>query len=72
MAQLVIPLKDDALKTEIAEAFVDAYANPDVFSPENLVILHTSNFIRDVLNKKREKDAVQAALDAVEKESSLT
>lgn len=71
MAQLLIPLRDETLKTEICEAFEAAFANPDSLSAEDLVVLHLSNFLKQVLNDKREKDAVETAKAGVSKESTL-
>lgn len=51
MAQITIPLKDDALKSSIEAAFVVAFGNPENVTGEELVTLHVSNFIRSILNQ---------------------
>jgi hypothetical protein len=72
MAQFTITIRNDALKTEVEEAYASEYANPDNLSPEALVVHHLENAIKQVLNNYREKQAVQQALESVVKETTLT
>jgi len=71
MADLTIPLRDQDLKDEIADAFLANYANPESLTGEQLVVKHVQNFLRQVLNDQREKEAVDTAKAAITKESSL-
>jgi len=72
MTQITIPLKDDALQTEIEAAFADSYSNPDSLSASDLVALNISNYVRQILNNYRQKVAVQSALNGVVVADSLT
>lgn len=71
MATLTITLRDETLKTEIGDAFAASYSNPNSLTNEQMVQHHVSNFIRDVLNKYREKVAVEDAVAAVVRETTL-
>ena len=71
MAQFIIPIKDDSLKAEIEQAFLNSFANPDSLSGEDLVLLHVSNYIRSALNGARVQAAVTQAQEAVQKVDSL-
>jgi hypothetical protein len=71
MAAFTITIRDEALKTEIGEAFADQYANPDSLTDEELVVKHIANFVRGKLNEYREKQAVEAAKAGVNEEDTL-
>jgi hypothetical protein len=72
MAQIILDIRDDALKAEIEDAFEASYANPDGLTKEELTKRHLENLALSVLNEYREKVAVEAAKDAVVKETSLS
>lgn len=71
MAQFVISIRNDTLKSEIEDSFIANFANPDNLSGEALVLLHVSNFLREVLNSNRVKQAVSTAESNVVKETTL-
>lgn len=73
MAQFVLPIRDDGLKTEIEECFAKKFkdADEESLTREERVIKHLSNYVRQLLNDCREENAKAAALEEVIKEDSL-
>jgi hypothetical protein len=71
MESFIVNIRDVDLKEEIKAAFVSSFANSEALSPENLVVKHLENCIKQVLNDYRQKMAVEQALLNVVKEETL-
>lgn len=72
MPAITIDVKDDALMSQIQDAVVARFGNPNDLPPADLVVACATDVLLRLLNEHLTDVAVQAAKDSVQIVTSLT
>jgi len=68
----VITTVDNSYDTELDNAFLEFFDNPDGLTGRQLLKLHVDNFLMDCLNRYRKKSAIDSAVSGVIKATDLS